>query len=144
MNYWNYMSKRTREDCIIRCNESDRFELSLGLTEDLLGNCLPSSDGPFTHWVMRLATPTFSPLASWLRQQRIRWDAVLKLFSVFYKLHCTVCCGFPTLHVAPLVGLWIQASPASNRFFLEATTSGELGRSVTAAFTARVSCEFYA
>lgn len=40
-------------------------------------------------------------------------------------------------------GAWLQASPASNRFFLEETTTGELGRSASDAFTARTSWEFY-
>lgn len=51
--------------------------------------------------------------------------------------------GGPTLLLAPLVGLWPHASLASNRVFLEAMTSGELGRSVSDAFTARTSWELY-
>lgn len=39
--------------------------------------------------------------------------------------------SFPTLEGVSL-GVWLQASPASNRFFLEATGSVGLGRSIRA------------
>lgn len=45
-----------------------RIRLCLWLTVGLQSDGLLPSDGPFTHWVIRPATPTFSPSASWFRR----------------------------------------------------------------------------
>ena len=47
------------------------------------------------------------------------------------------------LQEVPLAGLWLQASPASNRFFLDATASGVLGMSTKACFAALASWELW-
>lgn len=92
-----------------------------GLTAGLKGELhrLPSSL-PVTHWLMSLATPTFKPSVSWDQSNRIQFKEARWLLYKDSGTHDTVIHTFSAVTEGPL---WFQASPASNRFLLEATGS---------------------
>lgn len=92
-------------------------ELTVGLKGEL--HRLPSSL-PVTHWLMSLATPTFKPSVSWERSNRILLKEARRLLHKPSRTHNTV---VHTLSAETGGPLWFQASPASNRFLLEATGS---------------------
>lgn len=60
--------RRERRRSSTRLRWRRRIRLCLWLTVGLQSDGLLPSDGPFTHWVIRPATPTFSPSASWFRR----------------------------------------------------------------------------
>lgn len=98
-----------------------RHQNDPGLTAGLKGELhrLPSSL-PVTHWLMSLATPTFKPSVSCDQSNRVLFNEARWLLHKDSRARNTF---LHTLSAATEAPLWFQASPASNRFLLEATGS---------------------